>query len=168
LRSDSHRRRLGSPRRRLASPHRRSHSSPSPAPHAPLLSPHSRRRRLPIEVPDLWCLGPDPWLVQLYEVKDPNCIVVFKFRAHLRGGSPRLHPTSRPPRSLSPSIASSSINMSSWEKGADCMEELTDEDKAIASEVFEDDKNREMFMKHKNHNVRLLWFRRKIRRLADT
>ncbi|TVU23662.1 hypothetical protein EJB05_26041 [Eragrostis curvula] len=50
----------------------------------------------------------------------------------------------------------------------DCMEELTDEDKAIASEVFEDDKNREMFMKHKNHNVRLLWLRRKIRRLADT
>ncbi|TVU46266.1 hypothetical protein EJB05_05791 [Eragrostis curvula] len=50
----------------------------------------------------------------------------------------------------------------------DCTEELTDEDKAIASEVFEDDKNREMFMKHKNHNVRLLWLRRKIRRLADT
>ncbi|TVU32971.1 hypothetical protein EJB05_24739 [Eragrostis curvula] len=44
----------------------------------------------------------------------------------------------------------------------DCMEELTDEDKAIASEVFEDDKNKEMFMKHKNHNVRLLWLRRKI------
>ncbi|TVU46500.1 hypothetical protein EJB05_06041, partial [Eragrostis curvula] len=46
-------------------------------------------------------------------------------------------------------LQAQSINMSSWEKGAACMEELTDEDKAIASEVFEDDKNREMFMKHK-------------------
>ncbi|TVU45210.1 hypothetical protein EJB05_04686 [Eragrostis curvula] len=66
--------------------------------------------------------------------------------------------------------------MSSWEEEAEQFllekeeeeEELTDEDKAIASEVFGDDKNREMFMKHKNHNVGLLCLRRKIRRLADT
>ncbi|KAK3158416.1 hypothetical protein QOZ80_2AG0136970 [Eleusine coracana subsp. coracana] len=46
------------------------------------------------------------------------------------------------------------------------MNVLTDEDKAIATEVFENDINREMFMKQKNLNVRLLWLRRKIHKIA--
>jgi rRNA maturation endonuclease Nob1 len=46
---------------------------------------------------------------------------------------------------------------------ADAMEELTDEEKAIAAEVFENDMNMQMFMKQKNLNVRLIWLRRKIR-----
>jgi hypothetical protein len=45
----------------------------------------------------------------------------------------------------------------------DAMEELTDEEKAITAEVFEKDMNRQMFMKQKNLNVRLIWLRRKIR-----
>ncbi|KAF8738549.1 hypothetical protein HU200_013967 [Digitaria exilis] len=46
---------------------------------------------------------------------------------------------------------------------ADSMDELTDEDKSYALELFESEINREMFMKTRNHNVRLLWLKRKIR-----
>ncbi|KAF8700943.1 hypothetical protein HU200_033829 [Digitaria exilis] len=45
----------------------------------------------------------------------------------------------------------------------DSMDELTDEDKSYALELFESEINREMFMKTRNHNVRLLWLKRKIR-----
>jgi hypothetical protein len=45
----------------------------------------------------------------------------------------------------------------------EAMEELTDEEKAIAAEVFENELNREMFLKLIIHNVRLIWLRRKIR-----
>ncbi|TVT98353.1 hypothetical protein EJB05_56357 [Eragrostis curvula] len=48
----------------------------------------------------------------------------------------------------------------------EAMEELTDEEKAIAADLFEKDINREIFMKFKNHNVRLIWLRRKISKLA--
>ncbi|TVU37868.1 hypothetical protein EJB05_11210, partial [Eragrostis curvula] len=98
--------------------------------------------------------------------------------AAVRGEGPQLHRCLQVPCPLERRQSTASPNLEATKKfepkyclikkGDDCMEELTDEDKAIASEVFEDDKNREMFMKHKNHNVRLLWFRRKIRRLADT
>jgi hypothetical protein len=40
---------------------------------------------------------------------------------------------------------------------------LTDEEKAIAAEVFENELYREMFLKLTIHNVRLIWLRRKIR-----
>jgi hypothetical protein len=40
---------------------------------------------------------------------------------------------------------------------------LTDEEKAIAAEVFENELNRETFLKLTIHNVRLIWLRRKIR-----
>jgi hypothetical protein len=43
------------------------------------------------------------------------------------------------------------------------MEELTDEEKAIVTEVFENDMNMQMFKKQKNLNVRLIWLQRKIR-----
>jgi hypothetical protein len=42
------------------------------------------------------------------------------------------------------------------------MEELTDEEKAIAAEAFEKDMNMQMFIYHKNLNERLIWFRREI------
>nr|ACG48451.1 hypothetical protein [Zea mays] len=45
----------------------------------------------------------------------------------------------------------------------DAMEELTDEEKALAAEVFKNELNREMFVMQKNVNVRLIWLRRKIR-----
>jgi hypothetical protein len=38
----------------------------------------------------------------------------------------------------------------------DAMEEWTDEEKAIVAEVFENDMNRQVFMKQKNMNVRLI------------
>lgn len=45
----------------------------------------------------------------------------------------------------------------------EAMEDLTDEEKAIAAEVFENELYREMFLKLTIHNVRLIWLRRKIR-----
>ncbi|AQL01643.1 hypothetical protein ZEAMMB73_Zm00001d045142 [Zea mays] len=44
----------------------------------------------------------------------------------------------------------------------EAMEDLTDEEKAIAAEVFENELYREMFLKLTIHNVRLIWLRRKI------
>ncbi|TVU17376.1 hypothetical protein EJB05_33407 [Eragrostis curvula] len=43
------------------------------------------------------------------------------------------------------------------------MEELTDEEKATAAGFFEKEIKRELFMKFKNHNVRLIWLRKEIR-----
>ncbi|AQK91078.1 hypothetical protein ZEAMMB73_Zm00001d008958 [Zea mays] len=45
----------------------------------------------------------------------------------------------------------------------EAMEDLTDEEKAIAGEVFENELYWEMFLKLTIHNVRLIWLRRKIR-----
>jgi hypothetical protein len=45
----------------------------------------------------------------------------------------------------------------------DAMEELTDEEKAIVVEGFQNDMNRQMFIKRKNLNVRLIWLRMKIK-----
>jgi hypothetical protein len=45
----------------------------------------------------------------------------------------------------------------------DRIDGLTDEDKSYAMEVFESVINREVFMRSKNHNARLLWLDRKIR-----
>ena len=47
----------------------------------------------------------------------------------------------------------------------DALEELTDEEKAAAAEVFKNEVNREMFViaKQKIPNVGLIWLRRKIR-----
>jgi hypothetical protein len=45
----------------------------------------------------------------------------------------------------------------------DAMEELTYEEEAIAAEVFENELNREMFLKLKFQNMQLIWLRRKIR-----
>ena len=43
------------------------------------------------------------------------------------------------------------------------MEELTNEENAIAAEVFKNELRREMFMKQKDLNVRLIWLQRRIR-----
>jgi hypothetical protein len=45
----------------------------------------------------------------------------------------------------------------------DRIDGFTDEDRSYAMEVFESAINREVFMKSKNHNARLLWLKRKIR-----
>jgi len=45
----------------------------------------------------------------------------------------------------------------------DSINELTNEKKSYAMEVFESDTNREVFMKTKNPEVRLIWLKRKIR-----
>jgi hypothetical protein len=45
----------------------------------------------------------------------------------------------------------------------DTIDGFTDEDRSYAMEVFESAINREVFMKSKNHNARLLWLKRKIR-----
>jgi hypothetical protein len=47
----------------------------------------------------------------------------------------------------------------------DRIDGLTDEDRSYAMEVFESAINREVFMKSKNHNARLLWLKRKIRQV---
>jgi len=45
----------------------------------------------------------------------------------------------------------------------DSINELTNEEKSYAIELFESDTNREVFMKTKNPEVRLIWLKRKIR-----
>ncbi|PVH66194.1 hypothetical protein PAHAL_1G175000 [Panicum hallii] len=45
----------------------------------------------------------------------------------------------------------------------DSMNELTNEEKSYAMELFESDRNREVYMKTKNCDVRLIWLKRKIR-----
>ncbi|TVU27996.1 hypothetical protein EJB05_19502 [Eragrostis curvula] len=47
----------------------------------------------------------------------------------------------------------------------EAMEELTDEEKATAAGLFEKEIKRELFMKFKNHNVRLIWLRKEISKL---
>lgn len=44
----------------------------------------------------------------------------------------------------------------------DGMEDLTDEQKADANELFQSKMNRQIFMKTKNPNVRLIWLKKKI------
>ena len=44
----------------------------------------------------------------------------------------------------------------------DGMEDLTDEQKADANELFQSEMNRQIFMKTKNPNVRLIWLKKKI------
>jgi hypothetical protein len=46
----------------------------------------------------------------------------------------------------------------------DGMEDLTDEQKADANELFESEMNRQIFMKTKNPNVRLIWLKKKFHR----
>ena len=48
----------------------------------------------------------------------------------------------------------------------DSMNELTNEEKSYAVELFESDTNREVFMKTKNPDVRLIWLKRKIKYVA--
>lgn len=48
----------------------------------------------------------------------------------------------------------------------DSINELTNDEKSYAMELFESDTNREVFMKTKNPEVRLIWLKRKIRALA--
>ena len=48
----------------------------------------------------------------------------------------------------------------------DAMDELTDEEKSYALELFESEINRQIFIKTKNHNVRLIWLKRKFRYVA--
>ena len=50
----------------------------------------------------------------------------------------------------------------------DSINELTNEKKSYAMEVFESDTNREVFMKTKNPEVRLIWLKRKIRYVLYT
>uniref|UniRef100_K3ZZK9 Myb/SANT-like domain-containing protein n=1 Tax=Setaria italica TaxID=4555 RepID=K3ZZK9_SETIT len=45
----------------------------------------------------------------------------------------------------------------------DAIVELTDEEKSYALDVFESDTHRKIFITSKNHNVRLIWLKRKIR-----
>ncbi|PUZ75407.1 hypothetical protein GQ55_1G165400 [Panicum hallii var. hallii] len=45
----------------------------------------------------------------------------------------------------------------------DSMNELTNEETSYAMELFESDRNREVYMKTKNRDVRLIWLKRKIR-----
>jgi len=45
----------------------------------------------------------------------------------------------------------------------DSMNELTNEEKLYAVELFEFDTNRQVFMKTKNPNVRLVWLKRNTR-----
>jgi hypothetical protein len=45
----------------------------------------------------------------------------------------------------------------------DRIDGFTDEDRSYAMEVLESAINREVFLKSKNHNARLLWLKRKIR-----
>jgi hypothetical protein len=44
----------------------------------------------------------------------------------------------------------------------DGMEDLTDEQKADANELFQSEMNRQIFIKTKNPNVRLIWLKKKI------
>ncbi|TVU21039.1 hypothetical protein EJB05_30650 [Eragrostis curvula] len=47
----------------------------------------------------------------------------------------------------------------------EAMEELTDKEKATAAGLFEKEIKRELFIKFKNHNVRLIWLRKEISKL---
>jgi len=48
----------------------------------------------------------------------------------------------------------------------DSINELTNDEKSYAMELFESDTNREVFMKTKNPEVRLIWLKRKIRSVS--
>jgi hypothetical protein len=48
----------------------------------------------------------------------------------------------------------------------DAMEGLSDEEKADANEVFENETHRKVFVGTKNPNVRLIWLKKKIARLS--
>jgi hypothetical protein len=48
----------------------------------------------------------------------------------------------------------------------DAMEGLSDEEKADANEVFENETQRKVFVGTKNPNVRLIWLKKKIARLC--
>jgi len=50
----------------------------------------------------------------------------------------------------------------------DSINELTNDEKSYAMELFESDTNREVFMKTKNPEVRLIWLKRKIRYVLYT
>ncbi|ONM19266.1 hypothetical protein ZEAMMB73_Zm00001d004595 [Zea mays] len=63
------------------------------------------------------------------------------------------------------------IEAVSMEKCLDKLDRIdgfTDEDRSYAMEVFESAINREVFMKSKNHNARLLWLKRKISMLSGS